>query len=357
MLRIYQIDSNAISYSGGVAQVTFTKKATRRSAIIAVTPKGVQLHAHQNLLTSFKVDGREHVAGSSFPLALISNSGMPQDDETAGTAAAKISALTYSDETTGTAADVINDAMALDDFKASVLSIFDDVQNQIATLAACGCTQHAPQYFAGSVVQLPNGQRVGGIPLEERQTVTMALSDLTTSLAPLTGVTLTLVDFPTKCRSSRTIEAMWDSLKRGVGVVNFHGVTESAYSAAGSKSLEYKPLTHGAKAARQLEIRGSLTNDSDHKLKESEFANIKAEISTATESTPTNATVNARTLIGTGANPVMGAALVDLEPDESAKIGVTLPAPSSGNRTLRLCVITEGRDVVAEKIKLAAAPN
>lgn len=357
MLRTFQIDSDDLDYVGGKAPVTFSKKPNVRCAITAITAKGVQLFAHQNLLPSLKINGREHIQGEAFPLALISNQGMPTEDATGGTAAAKLAAFGYTDETTGVAADAINDAMSLNNFKASVLAIFDDVKNQLATLAACGCTSHAPQHFPGHGLIMPDGQQVGGIPVEARDIITMGdLEDLTNGSAELENVTLHCVELPEDCKQGRSTDAMWEGLKRGVGVVHFVGVKKAGYSAAMQETLNYKPQTHGAAAARQLEIRGSLTDDTANLPKETDFQKVSVEISTATESTPTNDVVLARSVIGTAAQPVPMAATVDLMRDETASIKVASAAPTVAS-TLRLCVITEGRDTDGAKIKLASAPN
>jgi hypothetical protein len=378
MLRPFLLVSDPVTYSGGVATVTFPKKPRCRSAIVRVgfvvnSPR----HLHRNLLNSFKVVGRDYVQGDPFPVSLLCAPIPAVDDLSAGTPSDALAALTnidlLVDETTGVADDSVSavpvpadapvDADALrEDITDNLVPVLNAnfkeltdqvitqrtfntaVSNALASLAAEAVARAS--YFPGSLLRMRDGRTVGGIKIKKDQKISIELQDLTTNAAPIERVILHCVEFPERGIMGRDGSSQWARFDAGQGEVMFYGHRHD-YSAAGETTLSATPVPADADGPmRRLYVRGALY-DASHNLKEAEFKDLLAEARTQSQQAPQDQLAPAREVIGHVCAD-SEVATVDLHPNESAQVRVNVPSAPGAARTLRLVQMFEGRDPADE---------
>lgn len=354
MLKPFDLLSDDISYTGGLAAVTFAKKPRCRAAIVGISYEGAHpVYALRNLVTSFKVAGRNYAQGDAFPLGLIAPTPMPLFDElSGGTPAATIPAMTNTTALThavGTADATVDDVGGA--FNQTTLNNnFKEVTTQlalqrtlnialrsaIATLAQDAGKQTV--YFPGTLIELDDGRKVGGIAINPEEKITMQLQDLTTSNAPITKIILHCVEFPKEGARGQAAQALWARMKQGEGELVFFG-TSNTYTAAFQSRFEQTPAPQHGKLQRRLRVRGALY-DGNAVVVESEFRALTAELATQSQPHPAEA-VPARHAIGhTGLDWAFGQ--VDMHQDEKAIVKINAATPAA-SRTLRLVSIFEGR--------------
>jgi len=354
MLKPFDLTSDVLVYTGGIAPVVWSRKPRCRAAIVGVSYIATHpRHGLRNLVASFKVAGRNYAQGDAFPLGLIAPTPMPLFDElTGGTPAATLPAQTNTTALThavGTADNTVDDVGGAfnqttlnNNFKeltaqlAIQRTLNAALMNAVATVAVQG--QHPGAYFPGTVLELADGRRVGAIAINPSELVTMTLQDLTTNAAPISQVVLHCVEFPTDGAAGQQAQALWSRIKNGEGETVFFG-NNTAYSAAFQSRIEQTPAAQHGKLLRRLRVRG-LLHDANHVSVESEFSALTTELATQSQAHPTDP-IPARHAIGhTGLDWAFGQ--VDMHQDEKALVKINATTPAAA-RTLRLVSIFEGR--------------
>ncbi|MEE9311207.1 MAG: hypothetical protein V3V10_02220 [Planctomycetota bacterium] len=372
MFRHLQIESDTLVYNGSnKATATFTRKTNKKALIIGKQLKcSNEKFAAQNLISSFKIASRQLIQGDAFPVGLIADTIAPPagiPDSSKGTAATAVPAVDTASEAgtpdpSGTLADVTAafSQTVLNNNFATLNQTLIAIRNGLATLAALATREPAQQvngYFPGSAVALSNGQRVGAIPVNPDETITIELEDLTAGSAEIESVILHLVEIPDECEDNAEAthaRAIWQQVDKGIGSLTFFGRTK-AYTTSLNTKLTMQPVPT-AEALRQVEVRGSAVVTTGAEPAESDFADLSVALSTGSEESAQGEPISARATIGTVAKPRIGSARVDLIKDESAIIQLSAPAPTAG-RTLYFASILEGRGQQRKQVHTAKAAS
>ncbi len=314
MLKPFDLISDQTTYTGGLAPVVFSRKPRCRAAIIGVSYVATHpRHALRNLITSFKVAGRNYAQGDGFPLGLIAPTPMPLFDELSGgslaatiPAATNTTALTHAvgtaDATVDDVGGAFNQTTLNNNFKelttqlALQRTLNTALLSAVATLAIQG--QHPGVYFPGTVLELADGRRVGAIAINPQELVTMTLQDLTGSSARISRVILHCVEFPSEGAAGQQAEALWTRLKNGEGETVFFG-NATAYSAAFQSRIEQTPAAQHGKLLRRLRVRG-LLHDANSISLESEFLALTTELATQSQAHLTDAVLACHAIYHTG---------------------------------------------------------
>lgn len=376
MLQHFTLKSDPLTYTNNIAPVSFSRKPSCDSAIIGISAIGnLPLYALRTLVQSLLVDGREYKQGDDFPLAMIERTPIPLVDSLNGGSPAKtfpaltntdaldISALTQTPDDTpievpfnstwsqAQADEIDKNFKEYGDQLATQRTFNTAVQNALATLAQYGHTRL--NYWPGSLLQLRDGTRVGGIRMDRNARVSMRLQDATAGSAQLARIVLHCVAFPQSGQAGRLANPMRQRFMNGEGELVFVGNSHAYTAALNGYALTAKPNPQSDLLARRLRVRGGLYVTASNVIVESEFRDLLVQVGTESQRPPHDSDTPAREVIG---YPGLDwhTAEVDLNKNEEADVRVTASTPSA-SRTLRLVSIFEGRNPDEEFLETAKA--
>lgn len=319
MLRPFEIPSDAITFSGGAATVSFANRTgpRTRAAIIGIDHNAANYRsALMTLLTSLRISGRQYIQGSGFPLGLLSPGGYPDPDAT------------------------------------------NDMQQAAGS-----------PYFPGNALPTPDGQLVGGILLEGADTIEMSLTSVLSGSFELASVTLHCLEFPRDywprhetpetpeerrlAQLQQSVDELWARFSQGQGELLFDGRTATHDDAATlSARLESQVKMQHAAAPRRLEIRGLVTSTTT--LEESVYraGTLIVGAESADAGPQQKGPVGARQLTGHAHRRVNGL-MMDLDPESVTFIDLAAGLNGTGGvLTWRFLTVFIGRS--PEDIRLRA---
>lgn len=311
MLRPFQIPSDAITFSGGVATASFSQRTGPKTRAAIVGLDFIATDYRNGLLTlinSWKIAGRQYIQGdgSGFPLGLLAPGAYPDPDAT-------------------------ND------------------RQQAA----------GEPYFPGNVLPHPDGKQTGGLLLQGAEIVEIGLASVASGSNEITQLVLHCLEFPQDYwpnmqaqpetpeerrmfELQNAVNELWERFKRGEGELLFDGRTQTqATGNAVSATLESQiKMQHDAQP-RRLEVRGMLTSPTA--VNESAYALGTLIIGGETTGPNQKSAAPARAVTGHAHRRVPGV-MVDFNTQDTSTIQLSGPVQSSGvTHSWRFLTIFMGR--------------